>query len=238
MRFTINQRIHYGYHKWGFVICRCTYDNDALWEAFVTMLKTSAAAYLRKWEQEDLLGPDLQWTIIEDRATLDGASKETVRQHFLEWVAAHSVERDGEGIDNPNVISHLPRFRYCVYVDADCLNAIRARWISVEPEGYRLRGEVVLINAGPETPPPSLDSDEEDEEDDEEVYEEVEGCTAANVGWMYTEAYALLENYEELAWKGSHREAWRLLYQRPPPDGPAEQRGENPLSADLSRQVR
>ncbi|KLU87062.1 hypothetical protein MAPG_06067 [Magnaporthiopsis poae ATCC 64411] len=237
MRLTVNQRIRYGYHKWGFVIYRCTYDDDALWEAFVTMLKASAAAYLQARKQENILGPDLQWTIIEDRATLDGASKETVRQHFLDWVAAHSVERDGEGIDNPSV-PQLPRFRYCVYVDADCLNAIRAWWCSVRPAGYRLRGEVVVIQAAPETPDGSLDSEEEDDEDDEDVYDAVEGCTADNVGWMYYAADGLLELYEELAWTGSHTETWRLVYERPGPDGPREERGENPVSADLSQQVR
>ncbi|KAL8417701.1 hypothetical protein RB594_001380 [Gaeumannomyces avenae] len=101
--------------------------------AFITMSKASVGIHFLEYGQEDLLGPNLQWTIMKGRATLDSASKETARQHFLEKVAAHSVERGGEGIGNPNVIPRLSRFRYCIFVDAACLDSMRARWTSVQP---------------------------------------------------------------------------------------------------------
>ncbi|KAL8422545.1 hypothetical protein RB596_003013 [Gaeumannomyces avenae] len=168
--------------------------------AFITMSKASVGIHFLEYGQEDLLGPNLQWTIMKGRATLDSASKETARQHFLEKVAAHSVERGGEGIGNPNVIPRLSRFR----------------------------GDMVLINAGPESPIPSLDSGEEEQE----IYE-VEGCTVKDVGWVHTQPSYFCENYEELMWNCSHRETWRRFYRRLSPDVPSEEEEEHLLSVDL-----
>ncbi|KAL8380866.1 hypothetical protein RB595_005248 [Gaeumannomyces hyphopodioides] len=240
-RQTINNRNHTGYHKWGFVIFRCTYDKNALWDAFITVVKSCAAFWLRREGQEDILGPGLEWTVVEDREALDGASKDAVRERFRAWVAARSVERDGEGIHNPDVAEELPRFRYCVYVDRACLEAVRVSWSTVR-SNYFLHGEVVVINAAPKDPAIPPDSDEEDEDeddddDDDDVFEEVEGSTAKDVGWTYVGANMLVPIYEELHFRGSEWETWEMVYKRPSPDGPAVQEGEHLLDVDLTRQV-
>ncbi|EJT81303.1 hypothetical protein GGTG_01286 [Gaeumannomyces tritici R3-111a-1] len=222
----------------GFVIFRCTYDNDALWDAFIAVVKASAAFCLRMRKQQDILGPDLECTVVEDREAFNGASKNAVRERFRAWVAARSVERDGEGIYNPDV-EELPRFRYCVYVDRACLKAVRVSWSEIR-FNYFLCGQIVVINAAPGDPPIPPDSDEEDEDENDDcddVYEEVEGSTAKDVGWTYASASLLVETYEELHLRGSEWETWEMIYKRPSPDGPAVQEGEHLLDVGLTREA-
>ncbi|KAL8419452.1 hypothetical protein RB594_002607 [Gaeumannomyces avenae] len=190
-------------------------------------------------KQQDILGPGLEWTVVEDREAFVGASKNAVRERFRAWVAASSVERDGEGIYNPDVAEELPRFRYCVYVDRACLEAARVSWSEIQ-SSYFLYGQIVVINAAPGDPPIPPDSDEEDEDENDDcvdVYEEVEGSTAKGVGWTYAIASLLVETYEELHLKGSEWETWEMVYKRPSPDGPAVQEGEHLLGVDLTRQA-
>lgn len=91
------------------------------------MLKSIAAVDLRESsQQKDMLGPDLQWAIIQDRGTLAaGASKDADRQIFLERV----VERDGDDVpaDNPGVVTTCPRCRCCIYVASACPGTIRGK---------------------------------------------------------------------------------------------------------------
>src|ERR1051325_1601690 len=75
---TINTRVLTGYPKWGFVIYRGTYKDDILWDKCITLVKINAHQWLLDKDQVNILEPDLEWTIIEDRDTLDGAPKEVV----------------------------------------------------------------------------------------------------------------------------------------------------------------
>ncbi|TLD20779.1 hypothetical protein PspLS_08663 [Pyricularia sp. CBS 133598] len=149
-----------GYYHWGFVIYRCTYDDDALWSEFISLLKIQARAELESKWSLNALERHLRWTIIEDRATLDGATEEEVRQHFRLWCEeSGATERDGHSAAFPLEELGLPRdregarYRYCVYVDGDCLWSVRkflaydsivARYV---PEyKWQIDGGVVLID--------------------------------------------------------------------------------------------
>ncbi|KAL8365068.1 hypothetical protein RB595_004062 [Gaeumannomyces hyphopodioides] len=204
----------------------------------MTLVKSSAGYYLRNEGQEEILGPGLEWTVVEDREAIDGASKETVRERFRAWVAARSIERGGEGVRNPDVAEELPRFRYCVYVDRACLERVRVSRYTVQ-SNYLLNGQVVVINAAPKDPaiPPDSDEEDSDEDDDDDVYEEVEGSTAKDVGWTYVSADTFVWSYEDLHLKSSEWETWETIYKRPSPDGPAVQSGEHLLDVDLTRQA-
>lgn len=70
-----------GFHRWGFVIYRVTYDDDAMWECYFEVLKLSARDVLVN-EGGDVLLMTAPGPVISDRATLDGASKADVRRHF------------------------------------------------------------------------------------------------------------------------------------------------------------
>ncbi|TLD28484.1 hypothetical protein PspLS_03407 [Pyricularia sp. CBS 133598] len=100
----------------GFAIYR-SYDDDALWDAFVELLRSSLDQSVASCEQTEIMCPNLEWTVIEDRESLNGVSKDEVRARFLEWVATRSVERDEHGVDGPWVAVRSHRFQYCVYIE-------------------------------------------------------------------------------------------------------------------------
>ncbi|KAK1845944.1 hypothetical protein CCHR01_11436 [Colletotrichum chrysophilum] len=62
--------IRTGYHKWGFVIYRCTYDDGELWNRYLAQLKQSCHEELVKGRRAELLEKYLDWVIIEDRDKL------------------------------------------------------------------------------------------------------------------------------------------------------------------------
>lgn len=64
---------------WGYVCFRCTYDDDAGWNKFVQILNANTRERLEKHDASDLLDK-LDFVIIEDKDTLDGADVATVKQ--------------------------------------------------------------------------------------------------------------------------------------------------------------
>jgi hypothetical protein len=101
------------FRRWGFVIFRTVYTEESqpLWDSYIEFLKTSVEEELELKELSTLLKPLLEWTIIEDRETLDNASKQQVRERFSEWASQCSVERDGPGAEEA-LRQEFPRFRY------------------------------------------------------------------------------------------------------------------------------
>lgn len=65
--------------KWGFVIFRCTYADDAAWNNFLQILNSNTQLCLEDDNEPEMLGR-LDWVIIEDKEALDNASIDTVRQ--------------------------------------------------------------------------------------------------------------------------------------------------------------
>ncbi|WYZ43574.1 hypothetical protein EsH8_VII_000010 [Colletotrichum jinshuiense] len=240
---TINTRVTVDYPKWGFVVYRGTYSDDTLWEKCVALLKSNVNYWLRVHNQEDILGPDLVWTIIEDRETLDGAPKEEVRTRFREWAAGRSVERDGPGADGPWVGQRSPRFRFCVYVDQASLDSLAAQWIPHE-KYWSLEGQVAIIDGihghhdedilshfATSTPTPRDEDGDDDEneddesEDEEEVYPPIEGNTSKDVGWRYKDASLLVAWYEALHIQGMEWETWHHFYEGERPYRPKTNAG-------------
>lgn len=68
--------------KWGFVIYRRTYADDEAWARFISVLKDCSHNYLITQDGARELAEKLVWTVHEDRASLDGASVEQVREHY------------------------------------------------------------------------------------------------------------------------------------------------------------
>lgn len=146
---TINTRALVGFPKWGFVIYRGTYEDDAVWKTCIELIKINVESALRDANQAEILVPDLEWTVIEDHDTLDEASKDTVRQKFREWAANHSVDRDGPGADGPFVAQRVPRFRYCVYIDKTSLDALRGNWVGAPEASTGVSGARSPTSTGP-----------------------------------------------------------------------------------------
>src|ERR1700761_722611 len=74
-----------GFHAFEFVIFRCAYGDDDIWSRFLAKMQDDVYKTVRKVGFEDVFRKFLVWTIIEDRETLHGASKDEVRDRFSEW---------------------------------------------------------------------------------------------------------------------------------------------------------
>ncbi|KAG8157315.1 hypothetical protein KVR01_012699 [Diaporthe batatas] len=181
----IDNSVATGLDKWGFVILRGVYDNDDEWQTFLSLYKAAVADELHDAKLEDQLGQQLEWTVIEDPAILDGASKGAVRGRFLTWV--EEQKRDGEIADRPWAAGYLPRYKFCLYVDEVCMKSIVAR-----QQGGKL----------------DYTLDEEDEEDADEGWGELDGTTNYDVGWAYIDVLGYAALYSNLGSGGSHDQIW------------------------------
>lgn len=65
--------------KWGFVIYRCTYEDDAAWARFMEHLNTRVRLNLQEDGAEELF-ERIDWDVQDDRDVLDGAGPNQVRQ--------------------------------------------------------------------------------------------------------------------------------------------------------------
>lgn len=69
--------------RWGFVIYRCNYDDDEKWARFMDFLNTRVQLNLQAEGGEDLFGR-IDWSVQEDRESLDGAGLDAVREYVAE----------------------------------------------------------------------------------------------------------------------------------------------------------
>ena len=186
-----------GHRTWGFVIYRCTYENDDDWGQFMERLRGRIRSTLEIYNGLDMMD-SLSITVFEDRSILDNASTSVVREHFKQWAATAPQQEQGTG---PTLSQ---RYRFCVQVDAVALESVIHDAPS-PPQHYTISdGFVNLIwkDWEPYTPDPR-----------EEVEELIEGFTQQQVGWMRV-AYqdVMVGMYYYLRdWN-----AWYPEYRRPP----------------------
>lgn len=223
-----------GFHRWGFVIYRTTYDDDAAWERYLEVIKLTARQSLDRLGGDVLLDQymDCRWTltlklspmlqpehyltrlpsgpVISDRDKFDGASKAKVREHFKSWCASRSEERDGPNATK-NSTKRLPRYKRCLYVDRKCLDTLAkmpADYLETQPHPRGVRPNVVVVVIDG-----LFDRRRRDLEMDQLSYPDVEGCTTWYVGWRYEEVDFLVSTYEN-----AHSEPLSefFAYKRPP----------------------
>lgn len=211
-----------GLFHWGFVIYRCDYSDDALFDRFIAYLREQAERYHRDSQQDRTTGLYLRWTIMQDREALAGLTKHQLRRRFIEWRDGLSVERDGPGAEH-RITPYLPRFEYCVHIGMDSLDSLRAHEDALRAGQKTHAAPPVLfsiLRAEQRSPglPEGYDPDEDEGEGDE--YDEdpakalpaIEGCTDEDVGWTYVPADDWVTLYEEL----HDDQSWYYLYRRPP----------------------
>lgn len=206
-----------GFFHWGFVVYRCDYADDELWARFTARLRHEVGTYMGRNHEDRTTGPYLEWTIVEDRQGLDGATKEQIRELFRTWRRGLFAERDGPGADDP-LTAGLPRFGYCVHVGGDSLESL-LDWETYKAGGGRGRGPPVkcaLVSVPAEHPPSAARSASTLEEDDGGESDESEDLSDGHdVGWMYIPLDSWVVAYEEL--HVAH--GWDLIYRRPPEVG-------------------
>ncbi|KAI7784813.1 hypothetical protein LA080_009132 [Diaporthe eres] len=194
-----------GFHRWGFPIYRTTYDDDAAWQRYLEVLKFTARKYLVRQGGDVLLEQYMDWPVISDRATLDGASKADVRRHFKSWCADRSEERDGPGATEDGA-GRLPRFKHCLYVDRKCLDTLAKmpeNFFELKRKGVQSNVVVVVIDGA---------FDERTPGSDQGLHPDVEGCTEQYVGWRYEDIDLIISTYQQShQYPLSHQ-----AYRRPP----------------------
>ncbi|KAK7999645.1 hypothetical protein PG990_012245 [Apiospora arundinis] len=200
-----------GFEEWGFVIYRCTYGDDEAWNRYMKYFKAAIHDILVSSKYE-FLEAYARWTVVEDEADLQAASKLLVRQRFVEWRNQHCVLRKEP--EFWRVIPHmpeeatlrLPRFTYCLFVDQDCLDTVDAHAAAKDAGAEDFL--VPCLVAG------LIDGDFVDHSPiDKYVCPPIEGCTEEYVGWEYIMVKLIPEFYNDY-----HYEKFEasMDYRRPP----------------------
>ncbi|ATY65546.1 Twin arginine translocation [Cordyceps militaris] len=141
--------------KWGWVIYRCTYGDDAAWERFKELVARQTREHLTPSPYSDAppvpsprsVVDGVDWRFVSD-PTLEGASREALRERFRAWVA-------GDRPDPPARPGYMSsRHSYFVQVDEASLRSVvndddpdawRSGWVNlvrcVEGLDYNLSPE-------------------------------------------------------------------------------------------------
>lgn len=56
-----------GLHQWGFVIYRCVYGDDDLWDRYLGYMKAVAGRCLDEERKRGLMEQYLKWTVMDNR---------------------------------------------------------------------------------------------------------------------------------------------------------------------------
>lgn len=129
--------------KWGYLIYRCDYGSNDDWAKFLTILHWNVKHSLDLYGGADLL-PSLDMTVHDDRAALEGATINQVRELFTAWVRSDEA-RDELGETPFPAALQFPRHTYCIYVDADAIDSVVNRAPQPPQRDFRKIGYVTLI---------------------------------------------------------------------------------------------
>lgn len=173
---------HYGLQKWGFVIYRCTYEDDNAWDRFMHHLNSSKNAMLIDTYNDEHLARNLDWNVQQD-SSLNHATKDQVHDNFRAWVATDArseILTSAEHQLNLKALLHdNPRYKYCIQVDAEAMQSVLDGPPPTKPDLHGV-GYVNLIRAD--------DSWEAWEKEPAEFHNErepeLEGRLSFDVGWM------------------------------------------------------
>ena len=176
------------HEKFGLVVYRCTYKDDAAWQTLKLALQENPQLEIDAGDHPEL-AEKLEWVFMDDRSQLDGATISALRPRFKQWAAeaihAENPRATGRGLCTFDFL----RYRYFVHVDEAVLQDLIQE--GVPPQADRLGWPFVnLVDSEWEATDALLehsDSDSGEEQDEVEQYEPIEGCTEENVGCMRAE---------------------------------------------------
>ncbi|KAB5511427.1 hypothetical protein GE09DRAFT_1164984 [Coniochaeta sp. 2T2.1] len=142
----------YKLNHWGFVIYRCTYSSQEKWDRFLALAKQEAYDCLEQEGTGDLSVYDkMDWTVIENAETLDGASILDTTRKFRAWVEADGrAENQGSvrtlPVNQGSVFTEIwqsePRYHFFMHVDEESLESIVYPSSIEVREKARLAGEI------------------------------------------------------------------------------------------------
>lgn len=208
-RIILNTLAQWKHDKWGFVIYRCTYQDDRGWNRFKQIVHERTHKVMQRSDAPEA-ADSLEWTFVEDRATLDRASRPQLRERFNQWAAQAIVTEQprAEAQTQEDPTFGVPRYNYFIQVDEEALKSVLA---APQPD---LEGEGFVNLVDSQWKP--LNESNSGEVEDEEVHDAIDGCTEENVGWMRiaTNTMTNAEFYDAAVdFSGG---GWYAFYQRPP----------------------
>ena len=196
---------------WGMVVYRASYDDDAAWERMLVEIFDTLVSSLESEDRLDLLSRH-QLVVMDDRPQFEGATPDSVREHFNKWVQEElkrnwrvppmpddevaKVKAANQGIDRSLGV----RYNFCLLVDDICLESLDRRPPILKLVDKRERG---------------FDEYEMESLESEEILAWEGGVTNSefeDVGWMYQCAAEYVEHQNRLG----ESDNWSDEYQRPP----------------------
>jgi hypothetical protein len=130
----------YNISRWGFVIFRCTYGSQDKWDRFLAQLQRHAQDRIQyEPGATDSLYSNMEWTVIEDAATLDGVDILHTSRRFREWVTEGPGVREMEGSKFTAQWHYSPRYSYFLHVDEETLESVVDEEKAGQPGGYFCR---------------------------------------------------------------------------------------------------
>jgi hypothetical protein len=141
----------YGVKKWGWVIYRCTYGDDAAWHQFIERLHAYHTEEVLgdRFNAEDLV-PSYDWIVQEDPATLDGATKDEVRRRFKQLrtsLIEAEVPSDLEHDKIVTLAAESPRYNFCIHVGAEALESVLREGFTYTTATNPTTSHVTLVRA-------------------------------------------------------------------------------------------
>lgn len=154
--------------KWGFVVYRTTYNDDEEWNRVKQIIIDQATKRLRIPD----LANYMDWSFIDDKAALNGASRAFLRQQFRSWAA----QQQGDG--GPPRFSGSSRYVFFLEVDEESLRSM------IDKTGGRRHGHINLVDSlwEPDMSRPESEADRLQELEDEAEREPIDGCREEVVG--------------------------------------------------------
>lgn len=190
--------------KWGWVIYRCTYADD---EASARSRDRVEAESRKTNAESDApeIADRLEWTWVEDSASLDGISTAVLRERFRTWTANEVARQQLEKHD-PTTIG---RFSYFIKINEEVMQNLTGFFAS---KGWTSKTDFIkFVDANWKPSPPEVQQDDGWEP---ETWEPIEDCTEEDVGWMRISPMMLNDELYEAM--NGYDMAWQLFYERPP----------------------
>lgn len=194
--------------KWGWVIYRCTYDDDDAWTRFKQSINQQSRETIARSDTPEA-GDSLEWTFVEDRGTLDGASRDQLRARFKAW-AADAIRTEQPRAEDDRTFG-IPRYNFFIQVDQAALRDVVYEAPLPPEKDVHGQGYVNFVDANWEPLSERLPTGAREVD---ELYEPIDGCREEDVGWMKI-ALNMVGPYFYEAMTG-FPDVWYAFYQRPP----------------------
>ncbi len=109
--------------KWGWVIYRTSYKDDAAWDRFQHYVSEWSQKALKEDDASPVVSGAVDWTFVSDPA-LDGAPREQLRERFHRWRKT-AIWTENPRRRSPETSLDIPqRYMYFVQVDEDALDSV------------------------------------------------------------------------------------------------------------------